>query len=609
MKRLKDNKKFLYALVSIVVFFVFGFLLSIIYKNSVNVRGVLSTKYDTITCIDKNCNGISSTIKDNKNTKVKLINSEGKVVGNYSYKNSLKLVKKPIYLAKNYMIMKKEIKKGKIEYSINTKNAKEKYKTNNDISHISNYIALETIEADIDYTYNVIKYDGKVLYKGLTDFEIYKDGLISYGIKDGKSLILNSKGRKILDGYKVEKETDDYLIIKNTNNNLYYYFDIDTLNIKNEGFSSYIIKKDNSIEVLRKVNNEKQVFLIRPNGLETSKIDGKFVLTYRNEISKELGDDYRLYQQSVNSDKTTRVFVDSINDNSFGIYDIKEKKYDKIYDYLTSASYSEVVILPSKDEKTYLQVICNKPSCKENKMFVYAEDDKKIIYNQNNDDNLIEEFNYYSNGYKVVKFTKKSSDNYKNKYVVFDKKDKELLKDDNPIVVLKNKLLFGMDYEKVLLFNPKSKNFINDENNLAVIKEDKYYLYSSTIVDKNGKKLYEAPKGYSLLYYNNYAYSTNQKNIKLYDFESDKIYTYKMTSDEGTKMKNKESMIPFKSVIFVNNDKNNYSKIINVKSNKVKKLKNEEIFSITINEDYSKLYLITTKTVDKKVKYGLYILD
>ena len=126
MKNLKENKKFLYALISFVVFFIFGFLLSIIYKNSVNVRGVLSTKYDTITCIDKNCNGISSTIKNNKNKKVKLINSEGKVVGNYSYKNSLKLVKKPIYLAKNYMIMKKEIKKGKIEYSVNTKNAKEK---------------------------------------------------------------------------------------------------------------------------------------------------------------------------------------------------------------------------------------------------------------------------------------------------------------------------------------------------------------------------------------------------------------------------------------------------------------------------------------------------
>lgn len=610
MKDILYNKKTIYTIITLIIVIILGFLLSNIYRNKVNVKKILSTKYDSVSCIDKSCNGVVASKIENDIVKIKIIDKNGKVVGNYSYKKNTKIIKKPIYLTNNYLLMKKENKKDNIEYSINSKNANEKYKTKNDLSHISNYVVLETINTKIDYKYNIINYDGKILIKNITDYESYKDGLIFYGIKDGKSLIFNNRGKKILSGYKIAKETYDYLILKSVKNDLYYFFDINDLKIENEGFYSYTINNDNSLEVVRKVNNQKQVSLINVEGKETNKKSSKFLFEIVKEIKNNIDKNtYNLYEESVIDENTTKVLVDNIRDNSFGVYDIKEKNYDKMYDYTTNASYSEIDKLQSKDNVSYLQIICNKPNCYESKMYIYDTKKHSILFKQNDSNNFIEEYNYYANNYKVVKYTRKSSDDYKNKYVLYDKKDKEILKNDNPIIVLNSNLLIGIDYDKALLYSVKKNKIINNEQNLAEKKDDKYFIYSNVILDLKGNELYRASKGYTLYYYNDFVYLINNNNIKMYDILAKKVYRYRLKTNESSIMKNNENMIPFKSVIFINNNTKKYSKIINIKSNKVKKINHEQIFSITQNEDYSRLYLITTNTINKKIKYGLYILD
>ena len=610
MKDFFKNKKTIFAVVILIILLIIGVILSKFYSSRISVRKVLKNKYDSVKCIDLYCDGIIAESKDDKKVGVKIFDGNGNLVGKYDYKKTDKNVKEPFYLSNNYLLMKKEVKKDKIEYSINNKNAKEQYKTNNILSPINKYIILESAQAKIDYVYTILDAYGKEVISGVTDFESYVDGNILTGTKDTHNYIFNNKGKVLADGYKVNEEKDDYIILKATDKNLYYYFNISKSKIINEGFSSYIIN-DNYIEVVRNENNKDVVYNISNDGKETLAKESSSLTSFIKDVQKKIDKDkFSLYTGSIVETNATKVFVDNKSDNSFGIYDLKSKKYEKIYEYITNASYSEINKLESLDGKSYLQISCSEPMCPENKVYVYDYTNQKVLFNLNGTDKIASDYNQYKNNYKVIKYSRRSSnENYKNKYVLYDDKNNEVISSENPIVVVDSTLLFGKEYDKVLLYKTSTKKMLNTDKELATLEADKYYKYGKTLVDSKGKEIYKIASDSNLEYANEYVYAIGTNDVKVYSIDTNKVYTYKLEKNESILSLDNNKMIPFKSLILVNNGDKKHVKLINIKNNKARILKNINIFSMETDKDETKKYIITSEKKKGKIKYGLYILD
>lgn len=143
---------------------------------------------------------------------------------------------------------------------------------------------------------------------------------------------------------------------------------------------------------------------------------------------------------------------------------------------------------------------------------------------------------------------------------------------------------------------------INSDNNLAKLVNKEYYLYDNKLIDKNGKEIYSSKKDISLKYYDNFVYSIVNNKIFVYNIDENKESSYKLTSKEASTNK----IVLYKSYLLINNEEKNYIKVIDMKSNKTQKIKDETIFNVISNKNKTKNYIIT---VNKKTqKYGLYIL-
>lgn len=610
MKDMLKNKKIIYIIIALFILLFTGIVLSKHYESRVIVRKILKIKYDNVMCIDSECNGILAEEKGKKKTSVKLFNSDGNLIGKYDYNNFDKKIKKPFYLSKNYLLMSKKISDKKTEFSINTTNAKELYKTKNNLSKVNDYVILESAQAKVDYSYTLLDLYGKVLMSDITDFESYGDGKIMYGNHNTHSYIFNKKGKVLLDGYKVSEIFDDYLILKSAKKDVYYYFNISKSKIINEGFYSYRIKND-VLEVTRKENQKDVVYSIDKYGKEEFLKDSKSLSDVITSIQKQIIDDnYILYSISVIDSKTKKVFVDNKNNNSFGIYDLSKKSYKELYSYKITGAYTDINILNQKDNKYYFQISCSKPMCEENIMYVYDYNKQKIEFSLEGSSRLASKYTQYENGYKVVRFSSRSEDEkYKGKYVIFNDKNEEVDITDEAVIIVDSNEIFGAEYEKVLLYKSKSNKFLNTSKNLATLEDKKYYKFGTTLVDKKGKEIYKISSNSSLEYSKDYVYAIGTNDVKIYSIDNNKVYSYKLEKNESILSKDNKKMIPYKSLVLINNEKNEVSKLINVRMNKVKKLKNTTIFSINKNKDGSREYLVTTQKVKGKIKYGLYILD
>ena len=614
MKELLKNKKSKQVLIIVGVVLVIGLFTSYFYSNRVNVRKILTDKYDSIKCIDKYCKSIYAEEEKNNTIYVKLLNENGNIVGRYDYKKTKKKVKEPFYLSEKYLLMKKQISSKKAEYTINNKNAKEEYKAKGVLSKINDDLVLETKEAKIDYVYNIINYQGKEIITNITEFESYNDGNILYGIKDTHNYIISKSGKILLDGYTVADERDDYLVLKSASKDSYYYFNIAKQKIMNEAFSTYVIKDDDSLQVARKENNTTVIYAITKNGRENKDVNKAYLYNHISDIQKNIDSNkYDIYLESIVDEFTENIFVDNKNNNSFGIYNTTKKSYRKLYDYTSSAFNTEINVIPSLDGKTYFQVSCAKPYCKTSLMYVYAytTEDSTILFHTEGSDKLASEYHQYNNGYKVLKYSNNSKDEeYKNKYVLYDKKNKEIEKSENYISVIDSFLLLGEEKEKsLLIYNTQKGKMVNTDSTLAEKVSDNYYLFNNKLVNRKGEEVYSAIKNHTLSYSNDFVYSFGNKDVKVYSIKTGKIYTYKLGDKEITKSSDNINLVPFRNIVFVNNESKKYSKLINTKSNKYRKLKDNLIFKIYSNEENNRNYIIVKKSVNGKLKYGLYILD
>ena len=542
-----------------------------------------------------------------------LLNSKGKVISKYEKKSDKY---EPYALSKNYFIsVSQNDDKSKTTYIVYNKKGKQIYKTEEKLEKINDDYIL--ISSDNE-KFSIINKDGKVVYSDIKEVNLYDNNKFISAKIDKDYIIFDEKLEKVLTNYTVDKEVKDkndevlYLIIKDTKSEEYSYFDIKSSKIIGESFSSYK-ESDNEDEFLitKKVNNSKVTYILYKNGKQKKSDNSKSQIELVNDIKSILNKDYYLYTSTVSSESNKYVLVDNLKENSIGTFNVKTKKYTEIYKYSkTENIYSTVNKIESKN-KEYYQISCSLNICDTPVSVVYNLTDNKEILKNNDSDKMVKNYAQYENNYKVIKYAKTGeNEDYKGKYVLYDNNNKEVSKLDNEIVVIDSKMIIGNDISdsKVALYNSKTKKMLTEtKGEIINLNNENLYKYTNDnneefIVDNTGKEIANKSSN-DVLVYSDDSILSGDKSIEVYNLNTNKKINYSLTKNEEITDVTSSVIKPYKGLIYVNNSKNKYFKIIKT-NGKEKKIKKLTIDRIMQNKD--KDVIIITKNSSNK--YGLYII-
>lgn len=625
VNQITEDKKIIGVIAIFVILIIGGIVVTNLETDNDNISRVtkiLSDKYDSVKCINSECSGIIATTKNKDKNENKIYSAYGKLVAKYN--DSEKNKKTPYDYQKKYILMQKKISDNETRYYMVNTSGKVLYKTNNKLIVLNENYVLEQEKAKIDYVYKFIDLTGKVKYENITDYKTYDDNKFISMTKEDKNYILNSKGQKIVDDCKVENEVKDekdrtkFLIVQNTKNDSYYYFNTSKSKIVGDSFESYKLKSDNSLVVYKKENNSKVSYNVNKNGIQKKASSSKFLAEVVKDLKSKLDENkFYIYTLSVLDENQDSIFVDNKEEKSFGIYNLKDNKYTSVYNYSSDKFYSSISVLESNDDKTYFQVSCSNPICSETQMLVYNFSDNKELFKLTGDSLVATEYSQYENGYKVIKYSyKTTNDDYKGKYVLYDKDNKELYKSSNQISIIDSKLVMGKEIESdSILYSTNKNKVLNDEKTLAEkldVKNKNYYKYrnndsKNVIIDSKGNEIYSVDNSGTIEYNNDNIFAITSKDIKIYNMDSEKVSTYRFSKNETTTDYSNSKITPFGSVAFVNNSNKSYVKVIDSNANVLKQIKKTSIYKVEVNKEHTKAFIITTSKVNGKVKYGLYL--
>lgn len=606
--------KIIYVIVSIFVIAAIVFLVKYFSsKNIKMVRNMLKPVYSDITCIDDNCSSIKATKENKKGDKtVELYNDKVKKVGSYVVKSGKKDKKQIVSIKDDYFIVSEDK-----EYYIFNKSFKELYKTNNALISLNQKYILEKGEK-----YTLLNYKGEKLFENISEYNLYNNQKIIEIVTENKYVIYDEIKNKILDGYKIDKEVIDsenntlYLIVKNVKTGVYQYYDCNNYKMVGDSFENYTVTTDNELIVSKRENGTKVDYKINTKG-EQTKLDKSFSKVEKiNNISKKISDDeYYLYSISVYESSQNIVLVDNKKSKEFGFYNLKNKKFNKIYSYNTKEDniYSSVTKLNSDNDNNYLEVSCSSKLCGKNLLYVINIKDKKTEFYNENEKVVLQNYTQYENGYKMIKYSNKSEDEkYKGKYALYNNKNEEVSISENEILILGQKVVFGpVKNETVTLYSIKNKKSLNNTGaNIIKIKNKEYYKYqdeknNTVLLDSNGKERLKVKMSQNLKNSDDSLIYIDNKKVKMYS-DDFKVKNYSLEKNEELINNNANDILPYKGAIFINNTKEKYIKIVNFDGMKIRKIKNSTVESIYQNKEKN-VYIIAKKEDKNATNFGLYL--
>lgn len=606
--------KIIYVIVSIFVIFAIVFLVKYFSSKNIKiVRNILKPVYSDITCIDDNCSSIKATKENKKGDKtVELYNDKVKKVGSYVVKDRKEDKKQIVSIKDDYFIVSEDK-----EYYIFNKSFKELYKTNNALISLNQKYILEKGEK-----YTLLNYKGEKLFENISEYNLYNNQKIIEIVTENKYVIYDEIKNKILDGYKIDKEVIDsenntlYLIVKNVKTGVYQYYDCNNYKMVGDSFENYTVTTDNELIVSKRENGTKVDYKINTKG-EQTKLDKSFSKVEEiNNISKKISDgEYYLYSISVYESSQNIVLVDNKKSKEFGFYNLKNKKFNKIYSYNTKEDniYSSVTKLNSDNDNNYLEVSCSSKLCGKNLLYVINIKDKKTEFYNENEKVVLQNYTQYENGYKMIKYSNKSEDEkYKGKYVLYNNKNEEVSISENEILILGQKVVFGpVKNETVTLYSIKNKKSLNNTGaNIIKIKNKEYYKYqdeknNTILLDSNGKEILKVKMSQNLKNSDDSLIYIDNKKVKMYS-DDFKVKNYSLEKNEELINNNTNDILPYKGAIFINNTKEKYIKIVNFDGMKIRKIKNSTVESIYQNKEKN-VYIIAKKEDKNATNFGLYL--
>ena len=613
----KQKILFVIALI-IIILMVYLILTNKKIDGITKVNKIFDEKYYDVKCINKKCDYIiASNGDESKKSKKYIYSYSGKKISSYkeTFNSNSKTSNEISEVSENYLIFKKVNKNNNDitgYYLTDLKNNK-KYSTSNELKYLTDNLLLMKKQDG----YEIITKDGKEKYSNVESAKTFNNDKILLINVNNTSVILDNKGEKILEDYTVSKEikNDDgdtlYLIIKDAKNNLFYYFDIDKKEIIGDNFQNYSEKDNKGNLIITKVkNNILSKYILDKNGNQ-KKYDEKNTQKYANDIKMLIDSSkYYVYDNLIYKENQNNVFVDKKDDNSFGIYNVKDNKYKKLYDYSKENSKSNITEV---SKNGIYQISCKKDNCKTNENLVYDLNNMKKVFDIKDNNLSILNYTSYENGYKSVKY----DDNNNSKYVLYDNNNKKVIDSNKQIIVVDDEISYTNDKteDDVLLYSFKKNKTYNKENEEAsIIDISNYTLYKyktddkTCILNNKGKKIKCTKDDIKLSYSDDLVYYLNDDKVVMINALNSKKNKYNLEKNE--KLNDiKGDLIPlYRNTLFVNNSANDYIKVVSNAGRVIKKINNAEIISVK-QIDKTNVLIFTKNTIDNKDYFGLYLAN
>lgn len=613
----KQKILFVIALI-IIILMVYLILTNKKIDGITKVNKIFDEKYYDVKCISEKCDYIIASSGDESKTSKKYIyNYNGKKISSYkeTFNSNSKTSNEISEVSENYLIFKKVNKSNNDitgYYLTDLKNNK-KYSTSNELKYLTDNLLLMKKQGG----YEIITKDGKEKYSNIDSAKTFNNDKIVLINVNNTSVILDNKGEKILEDYTVSKEVKNndgdtlYLVIKDVKNNLFYYFDVDKKEITGDNFQNFSEKDNKGNLIITKVkNNVLSKYILDKNGNQ-KKYTEKNTQKYANDIKMLIDSSkYYVYDNSVYKENQNNVFVNKKDDNTFGIYNVKDNKYKKLYDYSKENSKSNITEV---NKNGIYQISCKKDNCKTNENLVYDLNNMKKVFDIKDDNLSILNYTLYVNGYKSVKY----DDNNNSKYVLYDNNNKKVIDSNKQIIVVDDEISYTNDKteDDVLLYSFKKNKTYNKENEEAkIVSISNYTLYKyktddkTCILNSKGKKIECTKDDIKLSYSDDLVYYLSNNKVVMINAQNSKKNKYNLENNE--KINDiKGDLIPlYRNTLFVNNSANDYIKIVSNTGRVIKKINNTEIVSVK-QIDKTNVLIFTKNTIDNKDYFGLYLAN
>lgn len=613
----KQKILFIVALI-IIVLMVYLILTNKKIDGITKVNKIFDEKYYDVKCISEKCDYIIASSGDESKTSKKYIyNYNGKKISSYkeNFNIDSKTSNEISEVSENYLIFKKVNRSNNDitgYYLTDLKNNK-KYSTSNELKYLTDNLLLMKKQEG----YEIITKDGKEKYSNIDSAKTFNNDKIVLINVNNTSVILDNKGEKILEDYTISKEVKNndgntlYLVIKDVKNNLFYYFDIDKKEIIGDNFQNYSEKDDKGNLIITKVkNNVLSKFILDKNGNQ-KKYTEKNTQKYANDIKMLIDSSkYYVYDNSVYKENQNNVFVNKKDDNTFGIYNVKDNKYKKLYDYSKENSKSNITEV---NKNGIYQILCKKDNCKTNENLVYDLNNMKKVFDIKDNNLSILNYTSYENGYKNVKY----NDNNNLKYILYDNNNKKVIDSSKQIIVVDDEISYTNDKteDDILLYSFKKNKTYNKENEEAsIIDISNYTLYKyktddkTCILNNKGKKIECTKDDIKLSYSDDLVYYLSNNKVVMINAQNSKKNKYNLEKNE--KINDiKGDLIPlYRNTLFVNNSANDYIKVVSNTGRVIKKINNAEVVSVK-QIDKTNVLIFTKSTIDNKDYFGLYLAN
>lgn len=624
-----DKTKLIKILCAIAVVLLIALIIKIfVFKPGTSKNGVsklLDTKYDSISCIDYDCNGFMA-IDGDKLTKYKVVlfNVDGEKVADYKevYNANLKETEVPYAIGKDFYLtsITSLSKLSASGYNMKNKKGKVIYSSEKSIELLNNYLVITTDKETSKKI--IVDKKGKVLYSNISDYDSYFNGKIIEIEIDNTYALLNELGEKFLSDYSISKIVKDedekylYAVVKNEKDKVYNYFDLLKAKIVGDSFSSYSAGDEVGTLVITKKENEKSVkYLLTKDGKQT-KVEEE---TNTNTGSSNLFDvfknyidsTYAIYTRSLYSKDQENILVENKTEKSAGIYNIKTKEYKELFKFNPERLYYSLnnYYVAQKDPKdeSLLRIVCTS-SCVQNTSVVYDFKNNKELYRYEGEDYLTS-YTEYENGFKVIGLSTSSRN-----YAVLDKDNNKVYSTENGnIYIIDSEIVYGSypNYSAIIYSSKDKKAITENKVNLVDDYKNKIYTYSDDnynyVLNASGKEIIKVgKKDYFKNIKNYYVYLVDNK-LNIYNIDKDKTNTYTLKDNEKMNDASGSMISPYKQNLVINNSTEKYVKVINFNGKVLKKINNVELSKFKTNDEAEKAFLIVKKTKNNKDLYGLYV--
>lgn len=591
---------------------------------------LISNDYNSIDCVD-DCNYLYGYKgEDNLTGKFDFFDETGKKIGNFDLSKvdpTLAVTFDIEDIADSYFIASYLIA-GEYDYKYVVYNMKGKVLVEaSDAEKLTNKYFIAEHE-DKEYIFDN---SGKSIYEDVENVNVYNNKYITFRINKVDKII-DENAKEILSGYTIakvildENEEIDYLIIKNTEESVYNYYNIKENSKKGDSFTNYTTDDDKVI-ITKKVDSKNKKFVLNSNGEQAEYVDVKEkdvdTDAYYNVMKEKVDTEkYGIFKSILNYEDQNYILVDIASENKYGVLDVSKGEFKELGVYKeNSGRRLNLKKISGNDEiegnnDIIYSIECTTYYCDDNVTYIYNFSKNELLFTRNaSEKSPIYSYKLYDNGYYVIR-TSTSKFEDSNKYFLYDNKGEELFSSENDIKLIDSKLTYYMgtpsNTGKINLYSLKEKKVINldddeiisvtsqkfDENTLyQFVTDDNTYLINQ---DGDVTKLvgtYKSNDGIGI-------YLASDNKISYYNIYTKDTSSYELGKNESINGSTGSELIPYRNAIFVNNSYDNTFKIIGVNGKVLLEKKDLQIHSISKRDDGSILVTI----IDKDDNKGIYIV-